>query len=46
MKKKINIDSKYNLKDIDKLASQSDVLYLCNCNNPTLNYIDANEFKA
>lgn len=43
VEKKINVDTEYDLNEIDKLASQSDILYLCNCNNPTLNYIESNK---
>lgn len=41
--KRLKVNSRYNLNDIDTLSSESDLLYLCNCNNPTLNYIEKEE---
>ena len=41
--KHLKVNSRYNLNDIDTLSSESDLLYLCNCNNPTLNYIEKEE---
>lgn len=40
LEEKIDNFITYDYKDIDKLAKKVDVLYLCNYNNPTLNFID------
>ena len=46
VEKKIDISTCYNEVEINELASNSDIVYLCNDNNPTLNYIDSNKLLA
>ena len=43
IEEKICINDKYNIKQIESLAKKVDVLYLCNYNNPTLNYIPSDQ---
>ena len=43
LEKKLDISDSYDAKEIAKLANKSDVVYICNANNPTLNYIDSKE---
>lgn len=40
VQRKLSLSSEYNIDEIEKIASKSDILYLCNCNNPTLNYVE------
>ncbi len=46
IEKKIGINDNYDISDIEKLAKKVDVLYLCNHNNPTLNYIPPNKLVS
>lgn len=41
--KKINNELMYNELDLIELASKSDIVYLCNPNNPTLSYLEKNK---